>query len=227
MAVPQHIVLFPDGNRRWARQKGMATLNGHKKGYENLLEFSEWCKNKGVKVLTAFGFSTENWNRTKEEVDYLMNLLEKCLVDNIEKYNKDGVKVRVIGQKERLPESLQKAIEKTEKATENNANLYLNLAISYGGRWDILQATKRIIQDKIPLDQIDEKLFESYLSTAGLPAPDLIIRAGGEMRMSNFVLWQGAYSELYFCPKFWPDFTEKDFDEALEEFTRRQRRFGK
>lgn len=227
MAVPQHIVLFPDGNRRWARQKGMATLNGHKKGYENLLDFSEWCKNKGVKVLTAFGFSTENWDRTKEEVDYLMNLLEKCLIDNIEKYNKDGVKVRVIGQKERLPESLQKAIEKTEKATENNGNLYLNLAISYGGRWDILQATKRIIQDKIPLDQIDEKLFESYLSTAGLPTPDLIIRAGGEMRMSNFVLWQGAYSELYFCPKFWPDFTEKDLDEALEEFTRRQRRFGK
>lgn len=227
MTIPQHIVLFPDGNRRWARQRGMATLNGHKKGYENLLDFSEWCKNRGVKVLTAFGFSTENWNRTKEEVDYLMNLLEKCLIDNVEKYNKDGVKIRVIGQKERLPESLQKAIEKTEKATENNTNLYLNLAISYGGKWDILQATKRIIQDKIPLDQIDEKLFESYLSTAGLPSPDLIIRAGGEMRMSNFVLWQGAYSELYFCPKFWPDFTEKDLDDALNEFDRRQRRFGK
>jgi undecaprenyl diphosphate synthase len=227
MTIPQHIVLFPDGNRRWARQKGLATLNGHKQGYNNLLDFSEWCKKKGVKVLTAFGFSTENWNRTKEEVDYLMNLLEKCLVDNVEKYNKDGIKVRVIGQKERLPESLQKAIEKTEKATENNSSLFLNLAISYGGRWDILQAVKKIIQDNVPLDDIDEKIFESYLSTAGLPTPDLIIRAGGEMRMSNFVLWQGAYSELYFCPKFWPDFTEKDLDDALIEFDRRQRRFGK
>jgi len=227
MVIPQHIVLFPDGNRRWAKQKGLASLNGHLQGYNNLLDFSEWCKNRGVKALTAFGFSTENWNRTKEEVDYLMNLLEKCLVDNIEKYNKNGVKVRVIGQKERLPESLQKAIEETEKETEDNSSLFLNLAISYGGKWDILQATKRIIQDKIPLDKIDEKLFESYLSTAGLPTPDLIIRAGGEMRMSNFILWQGAYSELYFCPKFWPDFTEKDLDDALTEFDRRQRRFGK
>ncbi|MDP2741130.1 MAG: polyprenyl diphosphate synthase [bacterium] len=227
MIIPQHIVLFPDGNRRWAKQKGLASLNGHLQGYNNLLDFSEWCKNRGVKALTAFGFSTENWNRTKEEVDYLMNLLEKCLIDNVEKYNKNGVKVRVIGQKERLPESLQKAIEKTEKATENNTNLYLNLAISYGGKWDILEAVKKIIQDKIPLDKIDEKLFDDYLSTAGLPNPDLIIRAGGEMRMSNFVLWQGAYSELYFSPKLWPDFTEKDLDDALAEFNRRQRRFGK
>ncbi len=227
MHIPQHIVLFPDGNRRWAKQKGIASLDGHKQGYNNLLDFSEWCKNRGVKVLTAFGFSTENWNRTKEEVDYLMNLLEKCLVDNMEKYNKDGVKVRVIGQKERLPESLQKSIKTTEKSTENNSNLFLNLAISYGGKWDILQAIKRIIQDKIPLDEIDENLFENYLSTAGLPTPDLIIRAGGEMRMSNFVLWQGAYSELYFCQKLWPDFTEKDLDLALEEFDKRQRRFGK
>src|SRR3989338_9091633 len=138
MQIPKHIVLFPDGNRRWAKQKGIASLEGHKKGYENLLDFSEWCKNRGVKALTAFGFSTENWNRTKEEVDYLMNLLEKCLTDNLEKYQKDGVRVRVIGQRDRLPTSLQKAIETTEKATANNSNLYLNMAISYGGKWDIL-----------------------------------------------------------------------------------------
>ena len=227
MHIPQHIVLFPDGNRRWAKQKGIASLEGHMQGYNNLLNFSEWCKNRGVKVLTAFGFSTENWSRSKEEVSYLMNLLEKCLVDNLEKYKKNGVQLRVIGQKERLPQSLQNAIKTTEKATAENSDLYLNLAISYGGKWDILQAIKKIIEQKISIEKIDEKLFESYLSTAGLPSPDFIIRAGGEMRMSNFVLWQAAYSELYFSPKLWPDFTEQDLDLALEEFNQRQRRFGK
>ncbi len=202
-------------------------MEGHKQGYNNLLDFSEWCKNKGVKVLTAFGFSTENWNRTKEEVDYLMKLLESCLIDNLSKYDKEGTRVRVIGQRERLPKSLQEAIKKTEEATKNNSNLFLNLAISYGGKWDILQAVEKIVEAKIPADKIDEKLFESYLSTAGLPSPDFIIRAGGEMRMSNFVLWQAAYSELYFSPKFWPDFTEQDLDVALAEFDKRSRRFGK
>lgn len=225
--IPKHIVLFPDGNRRWAKQKGLASLLGHQQGYNNLLDFSEWCKNRGIKVLTAFGFSTENWNRTPEEVNYLMKLLEKCLIDNLEKYNKEGTKVRVIGQRDRLPESLKKAIQITEEATKNNNKLFLNLAISYGGKWDILQAVKKIVEEKITADKIDENLFESYLSTAGLPAPDFIIRAGGEKRMSNFVLWQAAYSELYFSPKLWPDFTEKDLDEALKEFDQRGRRFGK
>lgn len=225
--IPKHIVLFPDGNRRWARAKGIHTMEGHMQGYRNLLPFCDWCKEKGVKVITAFGFSTENWNRTKEEVDYLMKLLEKCLVDNIEKYNEDGVRVKVIGQRDRLPESLKKAIDTTEEATKNNQEIYLNLAISYGGKWDILNAVKKIVEDKIPTDKIDETLFDSYLSTAGLPNPDLIIRAGGEMRMSNFVLWQAAYSELYFSPKLWPDFNEQDLNMALEEFDRRSRRFGK
>lgn len=227
MQIPKHIVLFPDGNRRWAKQKGIASLEGHKKGYENLMDFSEWCKNRGVKVLTAFGFSTENWNRAKEEVDYLMRLLEAGLIENLKKDDKEGVKVRVIGQKERLPESLQKAIERVENETKNNDKLFLNLAISYGGKWDILQAVKKIVEEKIPAEKIDEELFESYLSTASLPSPDFIIRVGGEKRLSNFVLWQAAYSELYFCPKFWPDFTEQDLNEALAEFDRRARRFGK
>jgi undecaprenyl diphosphate synthase len=159
MNIPQHIVLFPDGNRRWAREKGLNTLEGHYKGYKNLLDFSQWCKNKGVKVLTAFGFSTENWNRSPEEVSYLMKLLEKCLVDNLDNYNKNGTKVRVIGQKERLPKSLQEAIIKTEEHTKNNSNLFLNLAISYGGKWDILNAVKKIVEEKIPAEKIDEKLF--------------------------------------------------------------------
>ena len=227
MNSPQHIVLFPDGNRRWAKQKGIASLDGHKQGYNNLLDFSEWCKNRGVKVLTAFGFSTENWNRSKEEVSYLMKLLESCLADNLEKYKKDQVRVRVIGQKDRLPEPLQNAINTVENETKNNSKLFLNLAISYGGKWDILQAVKKIIKNKVPADKVDEKLFESYLSTAGLPTPDLVIRAGGEKRMSNFVIWQTAYSELYFSPKLWPDFTEQDLDLALQEFDKRSRRFGK
>jgi undecaprenyl diphosphate synthase len=225
--IPQHIVLFPDGNRRWAKKKGIASLLGHQQGYNNLVDFYEWCKKRGVKVLTAFGFSTENWNRTEEEVTYLMKLLENCLVDNLEKFKNDGVKVRVIGQKERLPKSLYEAIKKAEEETSNNAEFFLNLAISYGGKWDILNAVKNIVKENIPIEEINEELFESYLSTAGLIAPDLIIRAGGEMRMSNFVLWQAAYAELYFSPKFWPDFIEEDLDLALTEFDRRSRRFGK
>jgi len=225
--VPQHIVLFPDGNRRWAKQRGIISFEGHQQGYRNIIDFAEWCKNRGVKVLTAFGFSTENWNRSKEEVDYLMNLLEMGIIESLEKFQRDEVKVIIMGQRERLPQSLKEAINKVEKETENNKNLHLNLAISYGGQWDILQAVKKIVEEKISPEKIDGKLFESYLSTAGLPLPDLIIRAGGEMRLSNFVLWQAAYSELYFSPKLWPDFTEKDLDLALDEFNNRQRRFGK
>lgn len=226
-STPKHIVLFPDGNRRWARAHGLETLLGHKKGYENLLDFAEWCKNRGVKALTAYGFSTENWNRSPEEVDYLMKLLESCLIDNLEKYKKDGVRVRVIGQRDRLPKSLQEAIVKTEEATKNNSDLFLQLAISYGGKWDILNALKNIVKEGIDPEKIDEKVFDDHLSTAGLPSPDFVIRAGGEMRMSNFVLWQAAYAELYFSPKMWPEFTEQDLDDALAEFEKRQRRFGK
>ena len=225
--VPQHIVLFPDGNRRWAKQRGIISFEGHQQGYRNIIDFAEWCKNRGVKVLTAFGFSTENWNRSKEEVDYLMNLLEMGIIESLEKFQRDEVKVIIMGQRERLPQSLKEAINKVEKETENNKNLHLNLAISYGGQWDILQAVKKIVEEKISPEKINGKLFESYLSTTGLPLPDLIIRAGGEMRLSNFVLWQAAYSELYFSPKLWPDFTEKDLDLALDEFNNRQRRFGK
>jgi undecaprenyl diphosphate synthase len=229
MNIPKHIVLFPDGNRRWAREQGLPTLDGHKKGYEKLKNLCDWCESKGIEILTAFGFSTENWNRSPEEVAYLMKLLENTLLmfKNDQDLVKKEVKVKVIGQKERLPETLQKTILEIEKFTENNKKFQLNLAVSYGGKWDILNAVKKIVEQGIEPGKIDEKLFESYLSTAGLPNPDLIIRAGGEMRLSNFVLWQSAYSELYFSPKYWPDFTEQDLDLALQEFDRRSRRFGK
>ena len=227
MNIPNHIVLFPDGNRRWAKQKGMASLDGHLAGEKKFDDFLRWCKNKGGKIITVFGFSTENWNRAPEEVDYLMKLLEKYLGQGIDSFNKEGVKVKIIGQKEKLPESLKKVIEKVEDSTKNNNEFHLNLAVSYGGKWDILNAVKNILKEGIAPEKIDEGLIDDYLSTAGLANPDLIIRAGGEMRLSNFVLWQAAYSELYFSQKLWPDFTEQDLDAAIDEFDRRQRRFGK
>ncbi|MBX4200776.1 di-trans,poly-cis-decaprenylcistransferase [Candidatus Parcubacteria bacterium] len=228
MNIPRHIVLFPDGNRRWAKANGLASLEGHKMGYEKLKALCYWCEKSGVKTLTAFGFSTENWNRSPEEVAYLMRLLEDALIEfrNDKEWAEKEVRVRVIGQRERLPKSLQKAVEDIESFTKNNDKLFLNLAISYGGKWDILQAVKKMIEEKVPVENIDEDMFAGYLSTAGLDMPDLIIRAGGEMRLSNFVLWQAAYAELYFSPKLWPDFSEEDFNVAMAEFDRRQRRFG-
>ena len=227
--IPQHIVLFPDGNRRWAREKGLPTIKGHWQGFENLQKFCMWCKKRGVKIGTAFGFSTENWKRPKAEVKYLMELFGKVLSNKnyIKKLHQEGVKIKVIGQKERRPKSFQKIIEKIEILTKNNKAFHLNLAVSYGGRWDVVQAVKQIIAKKIPVQQITEELIARYLSTTGLPDPDLIIRAGGEKRLSNFVLWQGAYAELHFSPKYWPDFNERDLDEALAEYIKRQRKFGK
>jgi undecaprenyl diphosphate synthase len=224
--IPHHIVLVLDGNRRWAKSKGIDTFEGHQQGYRNIVNICQWGKNKGVKMLTAFGFSTENWNRSPAEVAYLMKLLETGLLESLETFKRDGVKVRIIGQKERLPESAQAAIKRAEEETANNTHFQLNLAVSYGGRWDIIQALQCIVADGVSPEKIDEVLFERYLSTAGLPDPDLFIRPGGEMRISNFLLWQMAYSELYFSPKMWPDFSEEDLQAALEEFDRRQRRFG-
>ena len=226
--IPYHIVLFPDGNRRWAENRGLPSLKGHWEGYKNLEKFCYWCKDRGVKIITAFGFSTENWKRSEKEVHYLMKLFEKGLVNkkNLERAKKEKIRIRIIGQKEKLPKALQKVIKKVESLTENNKNFQLNLAVSYGGKWDILQAIQKIIKNKIPADKIDENLFAGFLSTASLPDPDLVIRAGGEKRLSNFLLWQAAYSELYFSKKLWPDFTEKDLDDALADYAQRQRRFG-
>ena len=226
--VPQHVVLFPDGNRRWAKERGLPTVAGHLKGKENFDRFLTWCKKRGVKVVTVFGFSTENWNRSEEEVNYLMDLLSKGLSDKRarDRFQEEGVRVKVIGEREKVPKNLRQAISSIEDATKDNSNFHLNLAVSYGGKWDITQAVRRIVQERVRPDEITEETIEKYLSTAGLPSPDLVIRAGGEKRLSNFVLWQAAYAELYFCPKYWPDFTEQDLDEAFEEYARRSRRFG-
>jgi undecaprenyl diphosphate synthase len=231
-STPQHIVIFPDGNRRWAKERGLDTLEGHKAGYEKLIDLCRWSKDRGVKVVTAFGFSTENWNRTEREVNYLMSLLELGLRTNFSNEAKKneakqlGLQVRIIGQKYKLPESLQEAIKEVEENTKQYSNLMLNLAVSYGGKWDITQAVQQIVKEGIKPEDITEDTIEQRLSTAGLPKPDLIIRPGGEKRLSNFVIWQGAYSELYFSSKYWPDFTEQDLQEAFDEYARRQRRFG-
>ncbi len=227
--IPYHIALIPDGNRRWAKKRGLPTLKGHWQGYKNVIEFCEWCKNKGIKILTAFVFSTENWKRVEKEVNYLMKLFERCLLNkkNIAKFQQDGIKIKIIGQKKRLPKSLQQIIINIEDLTKNNKNFQLNLAISYGGKWDILQAIKKIIKKTLLVKSITEDLIEQNLSIASLSAPDLVIRVGGEKRLSNFLLWQTAYSELYFLDKLWPDFNEKDLDKALRDFAYRQRKFGK
>jgi len=228
--IPTHIALIPDGNRRWAKKRKLPTLKGHQKGYQNFLDFCKWCRERQVKIVTAFGFSTENWNRSKKEVDYLMDLFEFGIKRHIERYKKGKVdkrketKIKVIGKKERFSESLQKTIEEIEKLTKDNKKLQVNIALDYGGKWDILQAVKKII--KTNPNKIEEKTFQKNLSTGNIPDPDLVIRVGGEKRLSNFVIWQIAYSELYFSDKFWPDFSEKDLDEALKEYDRRQRRFG-
>jgi len=225
--IPEHIVLFPDGNRRWAQEKGLSSFEGHLAGKNKFNDFLGWCKQAGVKVITVFGFSSENWKRSPEEVNYLMEMFEKNLGEGIDDFNREQVRVKIIGQKYVLPKTLQEVIETVEKATAHNKKMHLNLAVSYGGKWDIINAVKEIVEEKTSAKDITEEYFESHLSTAGLPTPDLVIRAGGEMRLSNFLLWQAAYSELYFSPKLWPDFSKQDFYAALEEFDSRQRRYGK
>lgn len=225
--IPIHLGIIIDGNRRWAAKEGSSSFRGHKKGLDNVQRIVERANELGVKILTLYTFSTENWKRPKKEVSYLMKLLGEAFAKkNIKKLHQKEIKLQAIGQKERLPRSLQKKIKEAEKLTQNNKKGILNLAVSYGGRSEIIQAVKNIIKKKISANKITEDLINKNLWTAGLPYPDLIIRTGGEKRLSNFLTWQSAYSELYFTKKLWPEFTEKDLDEALLDFSRRHRRFG-
>jgi len=222
--IPYHLGIIIDGNRRWAREKGLPAFEGHRKGLAKVKELIKWSKERGVKILTLFVFSTENWKRAKREVNFLMKLVESAIADNLKELHKEGIKVRIIGQKERLPKFLQETIRKTEELTKNNKGMVLNFALSYGGRAEIAEAIKKIIEKKIPPEKITENVISQNLWTSDL---DLIIRTGQEQRISNFLIWQAAYSELYFCKKYWPAFTETDLDEALADYAQRQRRFGK
>lgn len=228
--IPYHLAIIMDGNRRWARKKGLPLFEGHLKGLKVLERVGKWCKKKGVKILTLYAFSTENWKRSKEEVNYLMKLLALALNPShsyLKKLQKEKIRLLVIGEMEKLPKKLQKLIQKAEELTKENREEILILAINYGGRTEILEAVKKIIEKKIPAEKINEKIFEESLWTKKIPSPDLIIRTGGEQRLSNFLLWQSAYSELYFTKKFWPDFGEKDLEKAIKDYALRQRRFGK
>lgn len=225
MQIPQHLGVIIDGNRRWAREKGLPDFMGHKEGLKKVQELIQWCRDREVKILTLFVFSTENWNRSKTEVNYLMKLFQQSFSKkNIQKFNKEGIRIQVIGQRERLSEVLKKSISDVETLTANNNKIIVNFALSYGGRMEITEAVKNIFRQNIPLGQITENLISQNL---WMPDVDLIIRTGKEQRISNFLIWQLAYAELVFYKKYWPDFTENNLDEIFTDFSKRQRRFGR
>jgi len=223
--IPHHLGIILDGNRRWAQEKGLPIFEGHQKGAKLIRQVVQWCKERGVKILTLYVFSTENWKRPKKEIDFLIELGKKIFNSADKNFaGKEGVKIKIVGQKEKLPRPIRMVIDRVEKATEKNKTMTLNFALSYGGRAEIIEAIKKIIKNKIPVDKITENTIKENLWTSDV---DLIIRTGKELRLSNFLIWQAAYSELYFCNKYWPEFTEKDLDEAFIDFVNRQRRFGK
>jgi len=230
--IPTHIAIIMDGNRRWARKRGLPTQIGHSQGAKALENIAVACQNKGIKYLTVYAFSTENWKRSKEEVDYLMDLLAKNISDFDKKFDNRNVRIKLVGDKNGLPENLLKGINAIEERTKNKDGLIVNVAINYGGRAEIVNATKKIVEDiknnRLSEDvEIDEELLHKYMYTKGEPDPDLVIRTAGELRTSGFLTWQSVYSELYFTNVTWPDFDEKELDKAIEEYNNRKRNFGK
>ena len=227
--MPKHIAIIMDGNRRWAEKKGIFKLLGHKEGLENLKRICKHAESIGIKYLTVYAFSTENWKRSEEEVSTLMTLLKDTLIEYINNY-KGNIKGKFLGTEENLSPELKELIKTIETKTENNTGMVLNIAFNYGGRNEIIHATKAIAQKYkegiINLEDINEELFSNSIYTAGQPDPDLVIRTSGEERISNFLLWQIAYSEFYFTNKYWPEFSPEDFDEAIKNYQNRNRKFG-
>jgi undecaprenyl diphosphate synthase len=229
MIIPTHIAIIMDGNRRWAKRHKLAILQGHKYASDIVLEkVVEYATKKGVKYLTFWAFSTQNWNRNKNEVDGLMNIFRHALKTKIPSFIKKGVRLKVIGDIEKLPADIKTGVEKAIESTKEGKNITVIMAINYGGRDEIIRAVNNYnLKFKIHNLKLTDKNFSKLLDTKDIPDPDLIIRTGGEKRMSGFLLWQSEYSELYFTKILWPDFTEKDLDLALLDFSKRQRRFGK
>lgn len=228
--IPVHVSIIMDGNGRWAREQGHERIFGHKKGVETVRVVAEAAAETGVKYLSLYAFSEENWGRPKEEVDFLMHLMMDSIASEVEMLMKNGVRFRVLGNLARLPEALQQGIAALEERTRENTALDLILFVSYSGKWDIFQAAKKFAAEHSgeDIDKITEmSAFSKYLVTDGIPDPDLIIRTSGEERISNYLLWQGAYSELLFVKKMWPEFGKEDFTAALAEFASRDRRYGK
>lgn len=228
--VPKHIAIIMDGNGRWAKSKGLPRSAGHVKGAANIETIARAMKKRGIKYLTIYAFSTENWIRPKDEVDKLMDLLEEYLTKAYKNAEKNKMRLKVIGRRDNLSEKIQKKIEETEEATSQYDELVLQVAFNYGSRDEIVRATKAISNDvaegKLNADDINEETLSSYLDTKDVPDPDLLIRTSGEERLSNYLLWQLAYSEFYFSEVPWPAFSVKNLDEAIEEFNNRNRRYG-
>ena len=231
MKVPQHVAIILDGNGRWAKAKGMPRNYGHAQGSKNVERICEEAWRMGIKYLTVYAFSTENWNRPMDEVDALMKLLRNYMKTCLKTAAKNDMKVRVIGDIEPLDEDIKKRISELEAATVDNGGLNFTIALNYGSRDEMTRAAKRMAQDcvagKLDPEMIDESVFESYLDTHGIPDPDLMIRTSGEQRLSNYLLWQLAYSEFYFTDVPWPDFTKDELVKAVEEYNHRHRRFGR
>jgi undecaprenyl diphosphate synthase len=224
--VPRHVAIIMDGNGRWAISRGLPRIAGHRAGTENLRRIIRASVEFGVKYLTIYAFSTENWRRPPEEVQGLLRILEDVIDRELAELNKEGVQLRHIGRLERLSPALQAKVLAAIDLTKNNDRLILNLAFNYGGRDEIIQAIQRMIRDGIDPDAVTDKLVGQYLYTAGVPDPDLLIRTSGELRMSNFLIWQAAYAEWYTTPTFWPDFDKDEYRRALETFAQRDRRYG-
>lgn len=231
--IPNHVAIIMDGNRRFARELGLEPTEGHLKGRDKLEEMMDWCREIGVKIVTVFAFSTENLKRKSEEVDKLMDLFAENFrkAGDDERAHKHGIRVKAIGQRNLLPKKVQDAIAYAEEKTKDYDTYLYNVAVAYGSREEILQAIRNIAEDvkdgKLNSKEIDEKVFSNYLYTADIPDPDLVLRTSGEERVSNFLLWQLAYSELYFADIYWPGFRKVDFLRAIRSYQKRQRRFGK
>ncbi len=222
----QHVAIIMDGNRRWAKLKNLPTAMGHKKGVEALKTTLRACDDFGIKYLTVYAFSTENWNRKKEEVDFLMDLFCKTLKTETIEMHKKNVVINFIGDIAGLGEKLQEVVKDSTELTKNNTGVHLQIAFNYGSRAEIVQAVKNIVKKGISADEVTEDLISNELYTSGVPNPDLLIRTGGEMRISNYLLWQIAYSEFYVTQQFWPEFDKDSLAQAVLEFKKRQRRFG-
>jgi undecaprenyl diphosphate synthase len=229
--IPTHIAIIMDGNGRWAKKRGLPRVAGHRKGVETVREIVEVCAEVGVKYLTLYTFSTENWKRPKDEVSTLMRLLLKSLKDRLDELNKNNIKLTCIGNIESLPDVVQKQLFEDIERTKNNKRMTLNLALSYSGRWELLEAVKdisrKVADGKISPENITEENISDHLTTRNMPEPELIIRTSGEFRVSNFLLWQIAYSEFVILDVFWPDFSREHLYDAIRQYQKRERRFGK
>ena len=224
--LPQHIAIIMDGNGRWANRRGLPRLAGHRRGADTAKQIVDILLDYGIPYVTLYAFSTENWNRPREEIDSLFQILEERLDEGVRFAREKQIKVRHLGKPDGLPSRVLDRAKQVLELTQNGSRMTLNLAFNYGGRGEIVEAVRRLVLDGIPAKEINEAVFSQYLYTAGIPDPDLIIRTGGEMRLSNFLPWQSAYSEIYFTPVLWPDFDKKELDKALLAYSQRQRRFG-